>query len=99
MNILNVELIKTKFIAYEFDGSEQQAKEFCNMWNFSYIRDKIYPTQFCVRTSLGELLCKDSYLVKDGDAFKTYTKEKFYSTFSIIRQSRDRYDLDKLMAS
>lgn len=99
MNILQVELIKTKFTAYEFDGTEEMAKQFCNMWNFSYIKDKIYPSQFCVRVSSGELLSKDCYLVRGDNNFKVYNKEKFYSTFLIVRHSRDRYDLDKLMAS
>ena len=79
MQQLSVELIKSRFTAYEFLGTEESAKEFCSKWNFSYIKDYIYPYQYCVKLPSGSLLSKGNYLVVDGNHFEIYSKYDFES--------------------
>lgn len=99
MNALSVQMIKCNFTAYEFTGTEQDAKEFSERWGGSYSRDPLHPYQYCVRFKNGDFLENGSYLVVDEDRHKVYSKEQFYLTFTIIRHSLDRYGMDNLMAS
>lgn len=90
MNLIPVELKKTKFIAYYFDGTEKSAKEFCRKWSCNYKEDILDKNQFNILLPNGTALYPNNYVVIDGNDFTKYVPEKFDETFNQIYDGRQK---------
>jgi len=88
MEYLQVELKKTKYIAYRFDGKESSAKEFCRKWNCDYVEDFLDKDLVSIDLP-NKLRCyAGNYVVIDGDNFTVYSKDEFTDTFKVIPNYR-----------
>jgi hypothetical protein len=90
MNYIQVELKKTKFMAYLFDGKEESAKEFCRKWNCNYVEDFIDKTLTSIVFPDGKKCYAGNYVVIDGNNFTSYTRDEFIKTFNILSDYRQR---------
>ena len=88
MNLIPVELKKTKFIAYYFDGKEESAKEFCRKWECNYVQDFIDKELTSLVFPDGKKCYAGNYVVIDGRNFSSYNKDQFLATFDIIHNHR-----------
>lgn len=88
MNLIPIELKKTKFIAYYFDGTEKSAREFCRKWSCNYKEDIIDKTLFNIILPNGMALYPNNYVVIDGTEFTKYLPEKFMEIFNIVYEHR-----------
>ena len=88
MDYIQVELKKTKFFAYFFDGKEESAKEFARKWDCNYVEDFIDKELTSLVFPDGKKCYAGNYVVLDGRKFSAYTKEEFTSTFNIIPDYR-----------
>ena len=88
MNYIQVELKKSKFMAYHFDGTEQSAKEFSRKWSCNYVEDFMDKTLTSIVFPDGKKCYAGNYVVIDGTKFTTYTKEDFMKLFKIIPDYR-----------
>ena len=90
MDLIQVELKKTKFFAYFFDGREESAKEFCRKWSLAYVTDFLDKHQVAIQLPNGKRAYGGNYVVVDGTNFSTYTKEQFLATFDVVTDYRQR---------
>jgi hypothetical protein len=90
MNYIQVELKKSKFMAYLFDGTEESAKEFCRKWNCNYVEDFMDKSITSIVFPDGKKCYAGNYVVIDGNKFTTYTKEEFIKTFNVLTDYRQR---------
>jgi hypothetical protein len=90
MNYIQVELKKTKFMAYLFDGKEESAKEFCRKWNCNYVADFIDKELTSLVFPDGKKCYAGNYVVIDGDQFTSYTPPEFIKTFNVVTDFRQR---------
>lgn len=91
MNLIQVELKKTKFFAYLFDGTEQSAKEFCRKFGLHYQTDFMDEEKFSITLPNNKRLYAGNYVVIDGHNFESYTQTEFIETFNILPDYRNRY--------
>lgn len=89
MEYIQIELKKTKFFAYFFDGKEESAKEFCRKWDCNYVQDFIDGQLTTIVLPDGKRCYVGNYIVIDGKRFSTYTKEEFLKTFTVIPNYRE----------
>lgn len=91
MDFIPVELKKTKFIAYFFDGTEKSAIQFCRKWGGNYEPDFLDKTKFCITLPSGNALYMNNYVVIDGQTFTTYREDEFLQTFDVIGEYRRQH--------
>lgn len=97
MYSLGVELLRTKFTATYFTGTETDAKEFCDLWKCTYDRDPLKPYLFYIQLPDGGKLYADHYVVMD-DGFNVYTENEFAAKFRVFYDSRDRTHITHFMS-
>lgn len=90
MDLIHVELKKTKFFAYHFDGKEESAIEFCRKWECNYVPDFIDKSLTSLVFPDGKKCYAGNYVVLDGRNFSAYTKEDFMNKFNVIADYRQR---------
>jgi len=90
MEFIQVELKKTKFMAYFFDGKEVSAREFCRKWGCNYVEDFMDPSITSIVFPDGTACYANNYIVIDGNHFTKYTPKNFMETFNIIHDYRQR---------
>lgn len=90
MDYILVELKKTKFFAYLFDGKEESAKEFCRKWECNYVEDFMDKSLTSLVFPDGKKCYAGNYVVLDGRNFSAYTKDQFINTFNVIPDYRQR---------
>ena len=88
MNYIQVELKKTKFMAYLFDGKEESAKEFCRKWNCNYVEDFMDKSLTSIVFPDGKKCYAGNYVVIDGNTFTSYTSTEFLNTFNVVPNYR-----------
>lgn len=88
MNFIPIELKKTKFIAYYFDGTETSAIEFCKKWSCDYTKDFLNESAFVITLPDGKALYGNNYVVIDGNQFTKYIPNEFMETFNIMYDRR-----------
>jgi len=88
MDYIRVELKKTKFTAYYFDGKEKSAKEFCRRWGGNYVADFLDKELTSLVFPDGKKCYEGNYIVIDGSNFKTYTSTEFNTLFNVIQDYR-----------
>jgi hypothetical protein len=88
MELIHVELKKTKFFAHLFDGSEQSAKEFCRKFGLHYQTDFMDKEKFSITLPNNKRVYAGNYVVIDGHNFETYTQTTFIETFNIVTNYR-----------
>ena len=88
MDYIHVELKKTKFFAYFFDGTEDSAKEFCRKWKCEYVPDFLDKELTSLVFPDGKKCYAGNYVVIDGRNFSSYNKDQFLATFDIIHNHR-----------
>lgn len=88
MDLIQVELKKTKFFAYFFDGKEESAKQFCRKWSLAYQTDFLNKELVQIQLPNGKKLYGGNYVVIDGTNFSSYTKEQFLNTFDVVTNHR-----------
>ena len=88
MEYIQVELKKSKFFAYLFDGKEESAREFCRKWECNYVQDFIDKELTSLVFPDGKKCYAGNYVVIDGRNFSSYTKDQFLVTFDIIQNHR-----------
>lgn len=88
MNYIQVELKKTKFMAYLFDGKEESAKEFCRKWGCDYVEDFMEPHFVSIVFPDGKKCYSGNYVVIDGNKFTQYTQTEFIKTFNVVPDYR-----------
>lgn len=88
MEYIQVELKKTKFFAYLFDGQEDSAKEFCRKWGGDFVPDFLDKELTSIVFPNGKKCYAQNYIIIDGNTFSTYTKEQFMNTFNIVPNYR-----------
>ena len=93
MNYIQVELKKTKFVAYLFDGTEESNKEFCQKWNCHTVEDFLDKNFVSIVLPDGIKCYTGNYIVIDENKFmKRYTPTEFVKTFNVIQNYRqDNY--------
>ena len=84
MNYIQVELKKTRFFAYLFDGKEESAKEFCRKWGGNYVPDFLDKELTSIVFPDGKKCYAGNYVVVDGRNFSTYSPHDFSNTFHVI---------------
>jgi hypothetical protein len=84
MELIQVELKKTKFFAYPFDGSEQSAKEFCRKFGLHYQTDFMDKEKFSITLPNNKRVYAGNYVVVDGHSFQNYTQTEFIQTFNVV---------------
>lgn len=92
-----VELLRTKFTATYFNGTEKDAKEFCEIWKCEYEKDPLKPYLFYIQLPDGKRLHADEYVVMD-DGFKIYSENEFTEKFRVFYDSRDRHTMHYFMS-
>lgn len=90
MELTQVELKKTKFFAYFFDGKEESAKEFCRKFGLFYQNDFIDNNLFSITLPDNKRVYAGNYVVIDGRNFLRYTHEEFLEKYNIIHDYRQR---------
>jgi hypothetical protein len=90
MNYIQVELKKSKFFAYLFDGKEESAKEFCRKWECNYVEDFMDKNLTSLVFHDGKKCYAGNYVVFDGRNFSAYTKEEFLNTFNVLHDYHQR---------
>ena len=90
MDYIHVELKKTKFFAYLFDGKEESAKEFCRKWECNYVQDFMDKELTSIIFPDGKKCYAENYVVFDGRNFSAYNKEQFLNTFDVLPNHRQR---------
>lgn len=88
MEYLNVELKKTKFMAFFFDGKEESAKEFCRKWGGNWVPDFLDKELTSIVFPDGRKCYAQNYIIIDGGNFSTYTKDEFLDKFNITPNYR-----------
>lgn len=88
MEYIQVELKKSKFFAYFFDGKEESAREFCRKWECNYVQDFIDKELTSLVFPDGKKCYAGNYVVIDGRNFSSYNKDQFLATFDIIHNHR-----------
>jgi hypothetical protein len=90
MDYIQVELKKTKFMAYLFDGKEESAKEFCRKWNCNYVEDFMDKSLMSIVFPDGKKCYAGNYVVIDGNKFTQYTPKEFLNVFDVVHDYRQR---------
>ena len=90
MDYIHVELKKTKFFAYLFDGKEESAKEFCRKWECDYVPDFMDKELTSIVFPDGKKCYAQNYVVIDGKNFSSYTKTEFIEKFNVLSDYRHR---------
>ena len=90
MDYIQVELKKSKFFAYLFDGKEESAKEFCRKWECNYVEDFMDKHLTSLVFPDGKKCYAGNYVVIDGRNFSAYTKDEFMETYDVIPDYRQR---------
>ena len=90
MDLIQVELKKTKFFAYFFDGKEESAKEFCRKWECNYVPDFMDKELTSLVFPDGKKCYAGNYVVIDGRNFSAYNKDDFMKMFNIVTDYRQR---------
>lgn len=90
METIRVELKKSKFTAYLFDGKEESAKELCLKFTLAYQPDFMDENFFSVTLPDGRRVYAGNYVVFDGRNFLTYTRDEFMETYNVIHDYRQR---------
>lgn len=90
MELIPVELKKSKFFAYHFDGKEESAKEFCRKFNLYYQKDFMDDDIFSITLPDNSRIYAGNFVVVDGRNFLTYTRDEFLNTYNVITDYRDR---------
>lgn len=90
MNYIQVELKKTKFMAYLFDGKEESAKEFCRKWGCNYVEDFMDKELVSILFPDGKKCYAGNYVVIDGKNFTQYTPPEFIKIFNVLSDYRQR---------
>ena len=90
MELIQVELKKTKFFAYFFDGKEESAKEFCRKFGLFYQNDFMDNSLFSITLPNNKRVYSGNYVVVDGRNFSAYTKHDFLNTFNVLPDVRQR---------
>ena len=90
MDYIQVELKKSKFFAYFFDGKEESAKEFCRKWECNYVEDFMDKHLTSLVFPDGKKCYAGNYVVIDGRNFSAYTKQDFLNTFNVLHDHRQR---------
>ena len=88
MELIQVELKKTRYMAYLFDGKEESAKEFCRKWGGNYIQDFMDKELVSIVFSDGKKCYAGNYVVIDGTHFTQYTPVEFTRLFNILHDYR-----------
>lgn len=88
MEYINVELKKTKFVCYFFDGTENSAKEFCRKWGGNWVPDFMDKDLTSIVFPSGKKCYARNYIIIDGNSFSAYNKEQFLNTFNVISNYR-----------
>jgi len=90
MEYIQVELKKTKFTAYYFDGKEESSKEFCRKWGGNYVADFMDKELTSLVFPDGKKCYAGNYVVIDGTQFTQYTPPEFNKLFHVIQDCRQR---------
>lgn len=88
MEYIHIELKKTKFFAYFFDGKEESAKQFCRKWECHYVPDFLDKELMSLVFPDGKKCYAGNYVVIDGRNFSAYNKQDFINTFNVIPNYR-----------
>ena len=88
MNYIQVELKKSKFMAYLFDGKEESAKEFCRKWGGNYVADFMDKELTSLVFPDGRKCYAGNYVVIDGGTFTQYTPPEFNKLFNVVHNYR-----------
>ena len=90
MELIPVELKKSKFFAYFFDGKEESAKEFCRKFGLHYQKDFMDDELFSITLPSSGRIYAGNFVVVDGRNFLTYTREQFIETYNVLPEHRQR---------
>ena len=90
MELIQVELKKTKFFAYLFDGTEESAKEFCRKFGLHYQTDFMDKEKFSITLPNNKRVYAGNYVVIDGSNFTPYNQTTFIETFNTLPNYRQR---------
>ncbi len=90
MELIQVELKKTKFFAYLFDGKESSAKEFCRKFGLHYQTDFMDKEKCSITLPNNKRVYAGNYVVVDGHNFQNYTQAEFIQTFDVVPNFRQR---------
>jgi hypothetical protein len=88
MDYIQVELKKTKFMSYLFDGKEESAKEFCRKWGCNYVADFMDKELVSIVFPDGKKCYAGNYVVIDGKNFTQYTPAEFIKIFNVVSNNR-----------
>lgn len=90
METIRVELKKSKFTAYFFDGKEESAKELCSKFTLAYQEDFMDKNLVSITLPDNRRIYAGNYVVFDGRNFLTYTQEQFMETYNVLPDYRHR---------
>lgn len=93
MELIQIELKKTRFMAYYFDGKEVSAREFCRKWGCKYVTDFMNPSMVSIILPDNKPVYANNYIVIDGNSFQKYTPQNFMETFNVMNDFRQRNTL------
>jgi hypothetical protein len=93
MELIQIELKKTRFMAYYFDGKEVSAQEFCRKWECNYITDFMDDSMTSIIFPDGTACYANNYIVIDGNSFQKYTPQTFMEAFNVMNDFRQRNTL------
>lgn len=98
INLLHVRHKRQTILAYHFDGTESEAKEFSERWNCSYEKDSMNPKLFCIKCPDNLRIYPNYYVVMYDNRFLRYTPEEFNHFYTVIRSSADRESLNTFLS-
>lgn len=90
MELIPVELKKSKFFAYHFDGKEESAKEFCRKFGLHYQKDFMDDGLFSMTLPSSDKIYAGNFVVIDGKNFLKYTRDEFIETYNVLSDYRQR---------
>lgn len=85
MEIMRVELRRSKYTAYHFDGTEESAKQICKQLSLVYDKDFLDESIYAITMPNGKKCYINNYIVVfDELNFETYTQNQFQDKFTVI---------------
>lgn len=91
MDFLTVEVKRSKYTAFYFDGTKESAVEFARKFNVFYRESVETKGQYLIQINgEGDLVRKGEYIIIDGKVLKRYSQDEFIDTFRVLHDSRQR---------
>jgi hypothetical protein len=85
MDIMKVELKRSSYTAYHFDGTKESAEEICKRLSLKYENDFMDEHLFAITLPSGKRCYKDNYIVVVDDlTFESYAHSEFHEKFTVV---------------